>query len=267
MATVTTKERDFLTNDSPLRGQNYVCLSFIHPKDVLKQRHEFEFEKYIHAIGADLNGLLDKIVEDYPERTGDVRLVRERHASVMGDSIKSDFDLFCNRYRKEIDDSFNEKHEFQTAVQGIKVRGVFESIEEAKNRCTTLRREDADKFNIFVAEVGCWCPWNPDPNDVGDQEFVETQLNTLMSKYHENSDNATNFYNERKKVMIETLKTEEETKKQDVPSGSGKADDAEAEADAEADADAEAETRADDGLIEDDDPWMKRKMEKSPATE
>lgn len=260
MATVTTQERDFLTNDSPLRGQNYVCLSFIHPKDVLKQRHEFEFEKYIQAISADLNGLLDQIANDHPDKADEVRLVRERHSAVTGKSIKSDFDLFCNRYRKEIDDDFNKHHEFQTAVQGIKVRGVFESIEEAKNRCTTLRREDNEKFNIFIAEVGCWCPWNPDPNDIGDQEFVETQLNTLMSKYHENSDNATDFYNERKKTMIDTIKSEEETKKQNVPSGSGKSD-------AVTDVTDVTDDTPGDSLNQEDDPWMKRKKEKAHVEE
>jgi hypothetical protein len=32
---VSTKEIDYLDEDKPLRGQNYVCLSFISPEDVL----------------------------------------------------------------------------------------------------------------------------------------------------------------------------------------------------------------------------------------
>lgn len=266
MATITTKERDFLSNDSPLRGQNYVCLSFLHPKDVLKQRHEFEFEKYIQAVSTDLDALLQQIAKDYPDNADAVRLVRERHATVLGGDVKADFDFFCNRFRKEIDADFNKKHEFQTAVQGIKVRGVFESIEEAKHRCETLRREDNDKFNIFIAEVGCWCPWNPDPNEVGDQEFVETQLNTLMGRYHENSENADAFYNERKKVMIESISSDEEAKKQNIASGSGTTSH-DATDEPKEPADEPKEPADEPDALKEDDPWMKRKMEKAPMPE
>ena len=43
---VPTKEVDYLDEDKPLRGQNYVCLSFLSPEDVLNNKEVFYFEHY-----------------------------------------------------------------------------------------------------------------------------------------------------------------------------------------------------------------------------
>ena len=37
---VYTKETDYLDEDKPIRGQNYVCLSFLSPEDVLANKDE-----------------------------------------------------------------------------------------------------------------------------------------------------------------------------------------------------------------------------------
>jgi hypothetical protein len=54
--------------------------------------------------------------------------------------------------------------------------------------------------------------WEPDPNNVGDQEYANEQLNTLMKKYRENEENREVFYNEQKKSRIGTSKTSSATK-------------------------------------------------------
>jgi hypothetical protein len=51
--------------------------------------------------------------------------------------------------------------------------------------------------------VGCWCPWSPNPEDLEDQEYAETQLNTLMKKYKENAQLKDNFFEQRKQEKIE----------------------------------------------------------------
>jgi hypothetical protein len=50
--------------------------------------------------------------------------------------------------------------------------------------------------------VGCWCPWSPNPEDLENQEYSETQLNTIMKKYKENQENRDVFYTERKDEKI-----------------------------------------------------------------
>jgi hypothetical protein len=92
-----------------------------------------------------------------------------------------------------------------TTMRGIKVRGVFDTMEEAKNRSEFLKRTD-DKFNIYIAQVGCWCPWSPDPNDLQNQEYAETQLNTLMKQYKQNMQNKDEIFENRKNELIDKSK-------------------------------------------------------------
>ena len=46
-------EEDYLTVDTPLPGQNFVCLSFISPEKVLTQKQEFYLQKFFTSICPD----------------------------------------------------------------------------------------------------------------------------------------------------------------------------------------------------------------------
>lgn len=53
MNTISVKQEDFLDNDPPLRGQNYVCMSFISPEDIIKKKMYIvlvNFLKIFHLI-------------------------------------------------------------------------------------------------------------------------------------------------------------------------------------------------------------------------
>lgn len=47
--------------------------------------------------------------------------------------------------------------------------------------------------------MGCWCPWSPNPDCLENQEYAETQLNTLMKEYKKNMND--------KDVVFEARKT------------------------------------------------------------
>ena len=85
-------------------------------------------------------------------------------------------------------------------------------MNEAKIRADVLKKM-GDKFDIFVGQVGCWCPWSPNPEDLQEQEYAETELNTLMKKYKENAAHKDLEFEERKKEKIELAKEEAEAKK------------------------------------------------------
>ena len=70
-----------------------------------------------------------------------------------------------------------------------------------------------DKFDIFVGQVGCWCPWSPNPEDLQDQEYAETELNTLMKKYKENSTQRDLEFEQRKQEKIDKVNAELAAKK------------------------------------------------------
>jgi hypothetical protein len=83
----------------------------------------------------------------------------------------------------------------------IKVRGVVDSIEQAKGLSKKIMSYDND-FDIFTAEVGKFFPLNVEPLEVGEVEYQNEQLNTLMKKYYENKEHSTQQWNERKREMM-----------------------------------------------------------------
>jgi hypothetical protein len=70
-------------------------------------------------------------------------------------------------------------------ILGVKIRGVFETYEQAKARCEQLQK--LDKFhNIFVGEIGKWLPFNADISTMqteDDPVYREKSLNTYMKAY------------------------------------------------------------------------------------
>jgi len=45
-------------------------------------------------------------------------------------------------------------------------------------------------------------PWDPEPHEVGDSEYADDQLNTLMKKYKENEGKRDEFFAEQKAGRI-----------------------------------------------------------------
>ncbi|ARF09857.1 hypothetical protein Indivirus_4_29 [Indivirus ILV1] len=87
------------------------------------------------------------------------------------------------------------------SVRGLKVRGVFGTQEEANARAKEIQDSDPN-FHVFVGEVGKWCPWDPDPNSVKDQEYQNKELNDLMKGYKDNLEKSKKMQKERKDDML-----------------------------------------------------------------
>ena len=96
-------------------------------------------------------------------------------------------------------------------VRSVKVRGVYSSEEEAKDRCEKLQKIDG-LHNVYIAPVGKWLPWCDDPEKATDFEYAESELNKLMKAYQKNQENAKLMHEERKNEMIK--KNNEEVEKQ-----------------------------------------------------
>uniref|UniRef100_A0A6C0CQS9 Uncharacterized protein n=1 Tax=viral metagenome TaxID=1070528 RepID=A0A6C0CQS9_9ZZZZ len=201
---VSTKEVDYLDEDKALRGQNYVCLSFISPEEILKNKDVYYFERYLENFAKQMDEFLSNLMDKYKEDVSSIKLIRENNEKIFnGRELQEDF-LFFKRVQSEtIEKQFHAENNFQTSVRGIKVRGVFETLKEAQVRAEVLRRSGDTRFDIFVGQVGVWCPWSPNPEDLQDQEYAESQLNTLMKQYKENMELRDEFYEMRKKEKLE----------------------------------------------------------------
>lgn len=88
---------------------------------------------------------------------------------------------------------------------GIKIRGVFNSRQEADAHARTLQQADPD-FDIYLVDMYKWLLVPPDPSKIEDQEYQEELLNGLLKGYRQNQLLAKQHFEERKaSVMQEGL--------------------------------------------------------------
>jgi hypothetical protein len=92
-------------------------------------------------------------------------------------------------------------------ARGIKIRGVYNTMEEAKKRCEQIRQFDK-VFNVFVGEVGSWLPWDDDPETAEEAVYAEEKLNQLMKSFKEQQIKAKEYHEIRKQQLVEqSIKT------------------------------------------------------------
>jgi hypothetical protein len=248
MATPSSKkERIFLEGDDEVRGQKYVCLSFISPdKALLRNKDMFMISKFLNFYAMDYkiratesfvlgelraiqsvlsdvelalsNGAGAEDKEDLLKKlTVDVAKVREtlsrRTAEDLEAHVKSNmsdfkestvqeaYERFMITNRQKLEDEFHKSVDFQTTLMGLKVRGVYGTNEQAVARAKALHKKDP-YFNVYVADVGEWLPWDPHPEEVQDQEYSNDQLNKLMQAYRENAAKRDAFFEEEKRQKM-----------------------------------------------------------------
>lgn len=202
---VDTKTCDYLDEDPTIRGQSYVCLSFLSPEDAIRSKSAYALSRFAEKFASEAReavaGITARLSED------DARTVNnlvDRYKFLFdGGELATEFDAYCKSNAAEIDTEYAKENDYQTCIRGIKVRGSYDSLEEAQARAERLRKMDPN-FHVYVGAVGCWCPWSPDPNEIQNAEYSETQLNTLMKKYKENVEERDEMYVKRKQLQTGT---------------------------------------------------------------
>jgi hypothetical protein len=231
---------DYLMEDAELPSQKIVLLSFLSPEKVLANKDIFLFKKFLgtydlqlkttkfeqwvaeqfRAANAKLETLAtaatneetsrediakaikeslfrpDQFVESYQA------YVKENLAEMTQRKLQEEYDDFLFAAGTKLEEEFFALNEFRTTMRGIKVRGVFSTEAEASARAKRLQKTDPS-FNIYMGSVGKWMAWEPDPNKVGESEYANDELNSLMKKYRENEESRDQFYNQQKKDRVQ----------------------------------------------------------------
>lgn len=87
-------------------------------------------------------------------------------------------------------------------VSGFKVRGVYETEEEARKRASYLQKIDP-LFNIYISKVGVWLPVCDNPEKVEDSEYQNEQLNSIVKGYKENQQKQKEVFEDHKRQQKE----------------------------------------------------------------
>tara|TARA_B100000674_G_scaffold415113_1_gene364237 strand:+ start:641 stop:1360 length:720 start_codon:yes stop_codon:yes gene_type:complete len=181
----TEEKVDYLQVDKPIPGQSFVCLSFVSPENTLKNKDVFFLHNFLKSLSKKYDLDENKLTEEY--------------------------DNYVYSNKDNLEKLFHEKNNFQTTVRGVKVRGTYDSYREAEVRAKVLQRIDKS-HHVFVGQVGYWLPWDPNADQVENQEYLESELNSLVKNYKENQDKKDIFYQEEVEKKVQSAN--EESKKQ-----------------------------------------------------
>ena len=216
---------DLLDEDQPIAGQKFVCLSFISPEKILKQKEMYFFDSFIKQF--DLNKSLEKYNQflnfisykyklDFDKLQKDLEeFVKTEKDNLFNLSLESEYKTYLDNNEDKLTELFNEKNTFQTSTRGLKVRGCFPTQQEAELRCKLLRELDPN-HDILVGPVGMWVPWHPEAYQTGKVEYLEEELNELMNEKNKNEKAAKMEFDKRiketrQKAMEENVKKAKES--------------------------------------------------------
>ena len=196
-------EEDFLTVDTRIPGQNYVCLSFVSPEKFLPLKEVFKATKFLQYV-----------FNDKERKVQDMRTKMEESRNITYKYVEGLYKDWLLTRNQELEQDFYESCNFQTTKRTIKVRGVYDTVREANMRAKILQRKDPN-FHVFVGQVGYWLPWDPACQDIENQEYQEGELNNLMKKYKENIENRDVLYEQMKDDRIKAAKEEVKKKREE----------------------------------------------------
>ena len=204
----STKYVDLLDEDKAIAGQKFVCLSFISPEKILKQKEHFyfgkflkhfdfnksmeKFNQFLNFLSFKYNLKQDLIQEDFKE------YLKEEREKLFFSTLEDDYKTFLEQREEELEKEFNAINNFQTNTRGIKVRGSFPTQEEAELRCKMIREIDPN-HDVYVGPVGIWVPFHPEAYRTGRVEYLEEELNQLMSEKAKNEKTAKDNFEQRVK--------------------------------------------------------------------
>jgi len=222
---VNSKYVDLLEEDKAIAGQKFVCVSFVSPEKILKQKEIFLFQSFLKNW--DFNKSMEKFVQflnflsfkyklTFEDITKDFQdFIKDEKDNFKNTRLEDEYKTFIDQNEEELENLFNVEHNFQTSTRGLKIRGVYPTIEEAELRCKMLREIDPH-HDVFVGPVGLWMPWDPEAYKTGRVEYIEEELNQLMHEKTKNETFAKTAFEQRlkdtkKKAIEENIKNAEKT--------------------------------------------------------
>jgi hypothetical protein len=216
---------DLLEEDKPIAGQKFVCVSFCSPEKVLKEKAVFFFEEFLKKW--EFNKSMEKFLQflnfvsykynlSFDDISNDFKdYVKEEKETLAKVGIEDEYKTFIDNNEDELQKQFDIAHSFQTNTRGLKIRGSYPSQEEAELRCKMLREIDPN-HDVYVGPIGMWMPWEPEAYKTGRVEYMEEELNKLMSEKNKNESNAKTAFEQRvkeskQKAIEENIKSAEKS--------------------------------------------------------
>ena len=91
-----------------------------------------KFTQFLNFVSYKYKLTFDTVMKDFEE------FVKEEKENIIKSCLEDDYKTFLDNNEEELEKKFGITHNFQTSTRGLKVRGVFPSLEEAELRCKML---------------------------------------------------------------------------------------------------------------------------------
>ena len=88
-----------------------------------------------------------------------------------------------------------------TKNHALKIRGVFNTVEEAQKHAQRLHNSDPN-FDIIVAELYKWLQIPPNRDDIENQVHSDETLNTIIKAHKDEKDKVNAFFAQRKDELM-----------------------------------------------------------------
>jgi hypothetical protein len=168
-----------------------------------------KFVQFLNFVSFKYNISFDDVSNDFKD------FVKEERESLINSSMDDEFKTYIDNNEEELQKQFDVAHNFQTNTRGLKIRGSYPTQEEAEMRCKMLREIDPN-HDVYVGPVGMWMPWDPEAYKTGRVEYMEEELNQLMSEKTKNESNAKAAFEQRvkeskQKAIDENIKNAEKS--------------------------------------------------------
>jgi hypothetical protein len=223
-------------------NQEYCVVSFVSPRDEIKDRFMFEANKFLVSnvntqlidycnnvctqIWNDFKGKLDVEHQKYNTLANESNPAFKMTADILSEvkntlqfddtkykdyirsykfdpeDLKYSFELFKGQHNSELASEYKTNYTEATSIHGLKVRGVYQTLEEARERAMFCTSQLEPAISSGIMPIGKWCPYDPHPESVQNVEHMSTELNKLMKEHESSMVKRDDDFNKRKNDLI-----------------------------------------------------------------
>jgi hypothetical protein len=189
---------DFLEVDKEIPDQKYTLVSFLCPDTEMKKRELYMMEQFKQHF-------IQKCKENFEylenELKDNLRLY-DRLKEIRMCDMHELYDTFLFLKKKELDEKYDEMNQNKCSIMGLKIRGSYPTIQEAKNEA--MKKQKTDKnHNIYICQTGYWVPFSPNSEEIANQEYANEKLNEIMKNYNEHLYHKNEVWDQVTKLRIQ----------------------------------------------------------------
>jgi hypothetical protein len=193
-----------------IEGQQFVVMSFVSPSHAVRRREEFYLQEFVQYNDYATSY---KLCSDYAEFMAvkyglDTDTMEQDFKDFMAEEgprlkdvdVTTKLQLFCKKNGKELQKKYESMYGRETSVRGMVVLGTTDTIEAARALKNDVMETHEKHPDIYIGYANKWIPW--DPENLIEREYLEPELNALMSGREVKEARKNEQYKERKDERV-----------------------------------------------------------------